>query len=98
MLTSNVFLDCVILFIVKAGGQINIRDSLICVEPQRAGYAQKCPICYREMWNHDYRQRDGKSHSHCVLQRPRLLLHTDVGDAIFLLADLQRRGFHDQGY
>lgn len=34
----------------------------------------------------------------CRLQRPRLLLHTDVGDAIFLLADLQRRGFHDQGY
>lgn len=33
-----------------------------------------------------------------VLQRPRFLLCTDASDAIFLLADLQRCGFHDEGH
>jgi len=44
----------------------------------------------------DY-QRDEKWQSQ-LLQRSRLLLYTDAGDVIFLLADLQRRGFHDEGH
>lgn len=39
-----------------------------------------------------------KNHNRIMLQRPRLLLYTDAGDAVFLLADLQRRGFHDEGH
>lgn len=35
--------------------------------------------------------------SSSLSQRPGLLLHTNAGDDVFLLADLQRRGFHDEG-
>lgn len=87
-------LDRIILSIVKAGSQINICDSLIRVE-LRVDYTQKCPICYREMGTVIITSVTG---NRIVLQRPRLLLYTDVGDAIFLLADLQRRGFHDEGH
>jgi len=48
------------------------------------------------MGNRDY-QRDEKWQSQ-LLQRSRLLLYTDAGDVIFLLANLQRRGFHDEGH
>jgi len=33
-----------------------------------------------------------------VLQRRRLLLSADAGDVVFLLADIQSRGFHDEGH
>lgn len=48
--------------------------------------------------NRDYHQRDDNRNRTIVLQRPRLLLHTDAGDAIFLLANLPRCGFHDEGH
>lgn len=46
---------------------------------------------FRETWLPENRDR-------IVLQRPRLLLYTDASDAVFLLADLQRRRFHDEGH